>query len=161
LTKTKLIIEENDVYDSDNGNYKDKGTSLHTTITGQGLLPCGNFKCTVASVSEKDGIKTLIIDESARGCHIEMFNSPLPSWIEVDLDIDVEIRLGEGVYARRNSSGKLALFDAITNEQKSKWTTNIIPYLRHHRLAEPSIRKIRNASTNDEWRRTDNELPTE
>lgn len=131
------------MYKSSHGEFKDNGMPLQTTITGQGLLPCGEYKkCEVLSVSMKDDTSTIII-ESHRGSHVEDITPPLPKWIEVGSVVNVNIKLGDGVYARRNSKGQLALFDAITQKQVSKWTANIVPFLRNHILAEPSISLIK------------------
>ena len=137
------------MYKSKHGTFKDSGEELHSTITGQGLLPCGRFRVTVSSLTTKDGVSTLILDEPAKGFHIEEISNPPP--LKVGEVVEVEIGLGEGVYARRNSKGLLALFDAQTQEKRTSWTKNVVQYLRHHTLAEPHIVSIKNKQGEELW----------
>lgn len=122
---------------------EEKGEVLHTVVTGQGLFPCGKYSCYISSVRElENGISEIILDEPAKGVHIETVHN-LPDWATTGVDVEVEISLSDGVYARRNAKGELALFEQGTHKRVSPFTRNIIPHLKGKKLSSPTIKSIR------------------
>lgn len=118
---------------------EEKGTALQDVITGQGLFPCGTYLCKVSYIRDDE----ICLVEPAKGVHVEALLSPPPSWLVQDLEVEVVIILGKGVYARRNAKGELALYDSKTQERITPFSKNIIPHLKNKTLAQPTIAEIR------------------
>lgn len=117
------------MYDSKHGKVEDKGQAL-SDISGQGKLPCGTHTVNVVSAVYDDGanVTTIVMDEPARGLHVEELRGKLPEGLPLNKPIKAIIGLSEGVYARRNHLGELALFDATTQKKMTPWTKNIAQF---------------------------------
>lgn len=130
------------MYDSKHGKSEEKGLDLGSSISGNGILPCGEYVVEVVYVDKELG--TLTVEEAARGTHVEALPN-LPEWLERGQKVEIVIGLTEGVYAKIER-GRLALFDSKSNANLTGWLDDVKElgrFKQRFKPASPIITKIK------------------